>query len=204
MLTGCNLHNGVNQEDFTYDEGIYIEKQITNDHDFSQNNIIYQKNRCFIFEYSHFTKENELVKIKVTKLPKGSYGQFLAFDKAWEFTNVNSSTENTISNLSLTPVSRPSNHRESNLHQTIMKLNYTNLTDSLPFVSHTGLVENKMNVWLHPFRSKFFKILQLNPYPFIQHPFEVGNKWEWELDIGQQWGDERWKTWKNNIKNKST
>lgn len=54
---------------------------------------------------------------------------------------------------------------------------------------------------MHPPRDKYFRILELNPFPFIKAPCEVGNKWEWELEIGSFWGDERWRTWEGSITN---
>ncbi len=48
----------------------------------------------------------------------------------------------------------------------------------------TGAIENKMNVWIHPPRSNFFKILELNPFPYIKTPYKIGTKWNWKLQIG--------------------
>jgi hypothetical protein len=70
------------------------------------------------------------------------------------------------------------------------------------FFEKTGLVENEKNIWLHPPRSFLFEILQLNPFPYIQKPYEKGNKWTWSLKIGDQWSNERWKVWKGGIENK--
>ncbi len=46
-----------------------------------------------------------------------------------------------------------------------------------------------------------FQILELNPFPYVKTPYSIGNEWKWVLDIGQQWGDKRWKEWKGNIHN---
>jgi len=54
---------------------------------------------------------------------------------------------------------------------------------------------------MHPPRDKYFRILELNPFPFIQAPYEIGNTWDWSLTIGSSWGDKRWKTWEGNITN---
>jgi hypothetical protein len=45
-------------------------------------------------------------------------------------------------------------------------------------------------------------ILELNPFPFIQKPYQIGNKWKWNLRIGDHWSDERWKKWSGSIENK--
>lgn len=50
-----------------------------------------------------------------------------------------------------------------------------------------------MNVWMHPPREFLFKILQLNPFPFIQGPYKLGTTWEGKLVVGDHWSDSRWK-----------
>jgi hypothetical protein len=89
-------------------------------------------------------------------------------------------------------------------------------TDSLPnfsfeykyppqsMLSRSVIVENNEEVWVHPPRDFFFKILQLNPYPYIKKPLKKGLRWTWGLKIGDQWGDKRWKEWTGNITNIST
>lgn len=60
----------------------------------------------------------------------------------------------------------------------------------------TGLIETKSRIWFHPPRDKFFKILEINPFPEIRSDVE---EWNTELKVGEQWGDKRWETWKGNI-----
>ena len=69
-------------------------------------------------------------------------------------------------------------------------------------LSMSGIVENERNLWMHPNRSCLFRVLELNPFPYIQYPVEKGRKWKWSLSIGSHWGDERWKTWTGGIVNK--
>jgi hypothetical protein len=54
---------------------------------------------------------------------------------------------------------------------------------------------------MHPHRDKYFMILELNPFPYIQKPYKAGNKWPWTLRIGDSWGDSRWKIWNGSIQN---
>jgi len=65
----------------------------------------------------------------------------------------------------------------------------------------TGLIENSKNIWMHPPRMALFKILELNPFPYVKFPCEIGEEWIWKLTIGDMWGDERWKTWNGQIEN---
>jgi hypothetical protein len=74
------------------------------------------------------------------------------------------------------------------------------LIEGIPF-SMSGVIENEANVWMHPPREHYFKILELNPFPYIKAPYEVGTTWTWDLGIGSSWADERWKTWEGVIEN---
>lgn len=61
----------------------------------------------------------------------------------------------------------------------------------------TGLIENDSVIWLHPPRTKYFKILEINPFPEVRfHERE----WSTELTVGSEWGNKRWKTWKGKLK----
>ncbi len=85
----------------------------------------------------------------------------------------------------------------SNYNQTTISYKY----DSQKYYSMSGIIENENNIWMHPPRNDFFKILELNPFPFVMKPLEIGNRWNWKLKIGSQWGDFRWKTWNGEITN---
>nr|WP_321354515.1 hypothetical protein [uncultured Draconibacterium sp.] len=64
---------------------------------------------------------------------------------------------------------------------------------------NTGVVENDRNVWIHPPRSSFFKVLNTCPYPYVQLPLSVGKTWSDKMKIGEQWGDPTWATWKKRL-----
>ncbi|MDR2836178.1 MAG: hypothetical protein LBV69_08315 [Bacteroidales bacterium] len=65
------------------------------------------------------------------------------------------------------------------------------------------IIENNERVWIHPPRTFFFKILEINSFPYILKPYITGREWDWSLKIGQQWGNNKWKEWEGNITNKS-
>ncbi|MDR2064573.1 MAG: hypothetical protein LBP85_02515 [Prevotellaceae bacterium] len=67
--------------------------------------------------------------------------------------------------------------------------------------SRSLIIENDKEVWIHPPRDFFFRILELNPFPYIKKPYITGSKWTWSLTIGSYWGDARWKEWDNQIIN---
>lgn len=67
--------------------------------------------------------------------------------------------------------------------------------------SSSSIFENNELVWIHPPRRLFFKILELNPFPYIKKPIKIGAKWTWSLQIGSHYGDIRWKQWESTITN---
>ena len=86
---------------------------------------------------------------------------------------------------------------DPNYYQTAISYQFE---ENTPF-SMSGVIENEANIWMHPPRDQYFRILELNPFPYIKAPYDVGTKWNWKLQVGSQWGDERWKTWEGNIEN---
>lgn len=65
----------------------------------------------------------------------------------------------------------------------------------------TGVVDNCKNIWLHPPRWMGFKILGLNPFPYIQEPFVKNHSWQDSLALGSHFSDEEWLVWDGAIKN---
>lgn len=57
----------------------------------------------------------------------------------------------------------------------------------------TGQIITDDSHWLHPPRSEYFSILEMNAFPY----FEKNKKeWYYDLDFGDHWGDLKWITWK--------
>lgn len=97
-------------------------------------------------------------------------------------------------------VIKPKLFTRTSKYQSETVLNY----DPVPLRSWQGLVENKHNVWLHPPRRFLFKILELNPFPYVKYPLSIGTRWIDSLSIGDHWSDPRWKVWKGRILNRYT
>src|SRR2546423_3903264 len=75
--------------------------------------------------------------------------------------------------------------------QTVIQQNYYS-NNSLLFDGTTGLIENMYNVWLHPFRGKYFSVLELSPFPYMKFPAKRGSNWKWILnEISERWSDKR-------------
>jgi hypothetical protein len=60
----------------------------------------------------------------------------------------------------------------------------------------TGLIENDSRIWLHPPRTKYFEILEINPFPEIRLD---ATKWSTLLKVGDHWSNKKWKVWEGNI-----
>lgn len=89
-----------------------------------------------------------------------------------------------------------------NYNQTVYTYDYKFANGEFGTNEMTGLIENEKNIWIHPPRNDFFKILELNPYPYVKFPLKIGNQWNWELNFGDQWSDKRWLEWSGKNINK--
>lgn len=78
---------------------------------------------------------------------------------------------------------------EHNTNQSTIRYQYFNGSgDLMPIELRTGVVDNQSNIWLHPPRDSFFKVLNLSAYPFVKFPLQTGKKWVYELKVGKYWG----------------
>lgn len=80
---------------------------------------------------------------------------------------------------------------------------YYNAYDTIQNFEILGIIENKMNVWMHPPRSEMFKMLEIAPFPFVRFPLEVGTTWTDSLGIGDHYSDRRWAKWEGSIVNQT-
>ena len=63
----------------------------------------------------------------------------------------------------------------------------------------TGLIDNDINIWMHPIRSGFFSSLETCPFPYVKLPMKIGNEWLDSMLIGSGWGNEKWGEWNGNL-----
>lgn len=178
--------------------GVLVEKLNRKDKDpnrYTRDNTIYKPGYSFEFSFKHIDPQGE---IALFKSPEGT--------RSWEFVPVSDSTvlKDVVNAIRLIPMpgTDPELSRGSEYRQTLVSYRYLSEGNPLRFGEITGLIENQGNVWLHPPRVRYFRILELNPFPFIKAPYQVGNAWEWDLKIGDHWSDERWKTWKGRVQMK--
>ena len=214
------------QESYHLNYGIWTETIDTLDKNplkYSIDNSIYKPGSIFTYSLKIQNKiQNEVVcnfSEKTNTLDPAGF-------KSWDLVDKSQKDTTTLEYISVRVVKDPLNMElsayDSKYTQTYIWIDYKNSQkvtfgyrmDSthwnpefrgrfIPGGDLTGVIENKKNIWMHPPRTKFFRINQLNPYPFIQFPINVGEKWSWNLKIGGHWGDNRWAEWKGNVEVKS-
>lgn len=200
ILFSCNGQNrdleSIKKAYIFDDLSIYLENispSDTSSNRYSVDNKAYKINRTYIFDY-YILSGKDTLKIKASKTvaPEDDY------QRMWEFIPTNALHEDKIETISISVLPGI-----SNTNQTKLKYQYQYSKEGYySFSSTSGVIENEMNTWMHPHRDKYFMILELNPFPYIQQPFEVGYKWTWSLTIGDHWKDSRWKIWTGSIENK--
>ena len=181
------------------EDGIMVEKfdsTNVNQNRFTENNTTFTEGAAFTYTFEHLTSTQDTVYF--TWLEDTNDYRF-----AWKFVPVDSLDENTIKQVKITvkPGLEPMITHIPDYNQTIIQYDYLTETGKAPFVGSSGVIENEANIWMHPPRDKYFRILELNPFPFIKAPYEIGTTWDWTLTIGSGWADERWHVWEGQIEN---
>lgn len=178
------------QGDFSViEEGIFVEKfdsSFTDENRYNLDNKVFTVGKKFVFDYSYTDKNGEQF-------------YFEGGRDGWNFVPVNTDRYYVVKTIEIEVLSglKPMIDQIPEYNQTLLKFTCPPNTD----YTISGVVENYRNVWMHPPREALFKILELNPFPFIQEPYEVGKSWDWELDISNEWADPRWATWEGSVTN---
>lgn len=179
-----------NYELIADDDGILVEKfdsTVVDENRYNHNNTIYKVGHSFIYKFEHITPENEIKFFRVS-----------ADRNNWEFVDVGNTDSRTIKSVLIEVANgNPMADHVPDYNQTVLV--YKNGEDKS--YSMSGAIENEENVWIHPPRDKYFRILELNPFPYIKAPYEIGTKWTWYMGIGDHWADEHWKLWEGQIEN---
>ncbi len=205
------------QDSFFLEQGIWIEKLDTNQEnrdmlEYTLDNEIYQSGLIFTYALKLVdTNQNPQV-CNFYQDHEAERGWRLVPERAADSTSIKWITVTVLKALTSNPFPF------KNYPQTVIQIDYRN-ERKVPFgrtfpLDHwnpeyrgmyvpggekTGIIENKKNLWMHPPRTKYFTINQLNPYPFIPFPASIGKKWTWKLLVGDHWSDKRWVEWKGNV-----
>lgn len=188
------------EEAFEIDnDGIIAEKVDTTSKDenrYNHNNKIYRVGRTFSFNYYYEDKNGD--KFLMTK---DNIKSDRTYD--WKFEPIDKQDSNSVNQIILKVKSglSPFIQYYPDYNQTVILYEYQMNNGKFWNNEMTGVIENSKNSWMHPPRMDLFKILELNPFPYIKEPYEVGTKWNWKLNFGDHWADKRWLEWKGENEN---
>jgi len=205
VLFSNSCFSQTNSEKYITDDGIMVEKPDSKrpyDEIYNNNNTIYTHGKRFTYSYFYEDVKGEKFLIKKGKEILQPEGYSIA---GWEFVNTDKQDKETINHLILKPkLGNPFERVVPDYNQTAIGYEYVMANGEFLSTEETGAIENEMNVWIHPPRNDFFKILEINPFPYIKAPYQIGTKWNWSLEIGDHWSDKRWLEWKGSIENQYT
>ena len=126
-----------------------------------ERNNIYKREGVFTFSYKFIDKNGKELFFYINK------------DGSWDFIDVNQINDNVVKDFKLEVLNSNMNFSDPIYYQTGISyiIDKNNLNHP-----KTGLIENERNIWFHPPREYLFQILELNPYPYIKYPLEIGHE----------------------------
>ena len=180
------------------DDGVVVERfdsKVTDENRFNHDNKIFVPKNKVRYSYKYIDTSGKEYLFKDCDLDK---------DGLWDISDIDKVDKKTINSVLVTVLEGMSVFKNiPDYSQTIIKYEARKEDGAIAYKnSVTGVIENEANIWMHPIRTKNFRSLELNPFPFIKKPYSIGNKWLWKLNIGDQWGNKNWKEWKGSIENK--
>ena len=193
-------------------DGVWFEvrNDTANPCRYTEDNKIYQANRKFTFEFHYYDPQGKERYMRYKRIPKQGYeitengdtSTYIYYKADFSFSDVFNPKDSCVNRYEVEVLCTAKSFRKD-YNQTVEAF-YFLYDDQLSRwpLSYSGIVENERNLWMHPNRSCLFRVLELNPFPYIQYPVEKGKIWKWKLTIGGHWGDKRWKTWTGKIVNK--
>ncbi len=72
------------------------------------------------------------------------------------------------------------------------------LNDAKVNNSYTGVKSDAEELFLHPPREMQYTILEICPFPYLHFPLFIGKKWDWDLEVGDQYCPSDTIRWKGN------
>jgi hypothetical protein len=163
---------------------------------YNQDNRIYTVGKRFTFSYDYRDPTGRPLRLAKadTVSPNGV---------AWQLVPAAPSTDQAVSQLTLSvrPGLLPFLQIFPDYNQTVIQYDFRLADGSLWTNEMTGVIENPKNLWLHPPRTGLFAVLELDPFPYVKQPLQVGASWSWKLAFGDHWADKRWRVWKGKNEN---
>lgn len=194
FLAGCNTDSG----NLTNINGVWIETFPPENQDenrYTADNKIFIAGREFLYRYRYISPKGDTLLFKNIQ---SATPEFQSYHRAWDFVQPDSADNQTIETVSIKIAEgrEPYVLNDPNFNQTVQEIRlYNPEKKELGGYASGTLIENPKNVWMQAPNMKLFRILSLNPYPFISAPYKQGNSWKWKVDVGESNGDLRWKAW---------
>ncbi len=191
-------------QELELDDGIYVTKPIPKDttkHKYSKDNISYKLNMTFVYDYYYMDNAGKKYKFLLKEDPTvGNPLNLVSFESKSSdiinrfkfeinddenmFGDMPDYTQTVFGISYLTPTGKGKDTLCEEAKKKFPKLTC--------YEEGTGIIDNKMNLWMHPPRSYTFRILQLCPYPF-QYLNEAVKTWGWTLETGgDRYLEKRW------------
>jgi hypothetical protein len=214
LITLSILHSLFSfSQELELDDGIYSEKVIRNDtnkHRYTKDNISYKLGRILIYDYyyedrtglkykfirtENYSEENPLHLIPVNNIHDSTIDKIRieVSDHFEIYEKFDTTYTQTIFDYSY--LDRKGKMKDTLCEYFKKKTKASNLEC---MDEGTGVIDNKMNLWMHPPRTYTYKILELCPFPF-QYLDESVKKWGWNLQVGGFYLDPRWINQKEKI-----
>lgn len=173
-----------------------FDKKYFNENKYTENNVIFTVGRTFIFDYYY---ENILGQRYLFNKNKSLWED--PFGRAYDFSIIKDTILQTITEIRIKAIwgLGPFKLDSPPYDQTVINIQYYNNQKQILIDEHTGAIENEKNLWIHPPRCGIFRILELNPFPFIQFPYKIGNKWQDSIIVPNSYADKKWKEWEGFI-----
>ncbi len=199
-LMAQKVHRVSNGYKIVEENGVFVEQfppYNTGDNRYTEDNITYTAGVTFTYNYRFLDREGKEF------LHRNLEGAELEANKAWEQVPMANADGSAVHSVQMTVLHglQGLDLMKPGYNRTVVQYDYLTAEGKTNYSEVTGMVENAKNIWMNPPRSKQFRILELNPAPFVQAPYAVGNKWAWTKMIGSFWSDERWAEWDGNLIN---
>ncbi|NUO00659.1 MAG: hypothetical protein HUU01_08585 [Saprospiraceae bacterium] len=200
FLTGCSTP----PDNLTNINGVWIETFPPENQDenrYTADNRIFKTGREFHYRYFYISPQGDTLLFKNIQ---SQTPEFQSYHWAWDFVRPDSADDQTIDMLSIKigEGRDPYVLNDPEFNQTVQEVRlYNPAKKELGGYASATLIENSKNVWMQAPNMKLFRILSLNPYPFISAPYKKGHTWQWKVEVGQSNGDRRWKAWGGAVSN---
>jgi len=164
-------------------QNLYVEPKLANlkgVNPYNYDNRVFVEGKTYLYDY-FIVKGKDTLRYAITSQPDGT--------RNWHYVPQSQNDSTVVKYLGISTLGKlgPIMMENPNYKQTEIFLYHYN-ADFKPLETElTGVIENKVNIWLHPFRFHALEILQLSPFPYIKLPLKSGQTYAWNLDIGEKW-----------------